>query len=162
MRARFSSSRGVWDMGNVKVASWVLGLGFLVLPSMSAQSQTPPVAAPAPMPIEVVSEATWDAAGTHRGYVPRDFQTDGTAPAISKGRGSKLDVSSDVQTASLDSPITRTGSVSLPRMPHGYLDPTHPAGPAEAGSAAPLQMPKRKPGPYTSGFTIVQILQTTR
>ena len=138
-------------MGNFNVASWILGLGFLSLSSLAAQSQAPPEAVPAPMSGE-----------SERGYVPRDFQSDGTTPAISKGREVKLDVKREVQPASLDSPTAQTASLALPRMPHGYLDPTHPAGPAEAGSAAPLHMPKRKPGPYTSGFTIVEIRRTTR
>ena len=142
-------------MGNFNVTSWILVLGFLSLSSLAAQSQ-------APIPVGVDRSATQVAGESERGYVPRDFQSDGTTPAISKGREVKLDVKREVQPASLDSPTAQTASLALPRMPHGYLDPTHPAGPAEAGSAAPLQMPKRKPGPYTSGFTVVQIWRTTR
>ena len=138
-------------MGNFNVATWILGLGFLSLPSLVAQAQTPPEAVPASISIE-----------SERGYVPRDFQSDGTTPAMSKGRVVKLEVNREVQPASLDSPTAQNANLALPRMPHGYLDPTHPAGPAEAGSAAPLHMPKRKPGPYTSGFTVVQIWRTTR
>ena len=146
-------------MKNIRIAKWVLGIGLLNVPSLPAVAETPQ----APMTAAVATPATWETPESLRGYTPRSFQTDGTTPATSKGREAKVDVKLEVQTASLDSPVAGIVNVTpLPRMPHGFLDPTHPAGAAEPGSAAPLQMPKRKPGPYTSGFTIVQIRRTTR
>ena len=144
---------------NIGIAKWAFGIGLLAVPSLPVVAETPQPSAPAP----VTTSAVWETPESLRGYTPRSFRSDGTTPATSKGREVKVEVKPEVQAASLDSPVAGiVNAMPLPRMPHGFLDPTHPAGAAEPGSAAPLQMPKRKPGPYTSGFTIVQIRRTTR
>ena len=83
---------------------------------------------------------------------PRHFLSDGTVPAVSKGRESKVKL--EVQAASLESPVA---ALIIPRMPHGFLDPTHPVGAAEPGSAAPMKVAKPRMGPVSSGLVLMPI-----
>ena len=125
--------------------AWIFGFGMVTALAPVARADEPPRQS------EIV--VGWEAVESLRGYTPRSFLSDGTEPAVSKGRERKA----EVHAASLESPIARCTNLTLPRMPHGFLDPTHPAGPAEPGSAAPAFPRKAKPGPYTSGFAFVQI-----
>ena len=123
-----------------RLTPWILATGLIsvVLPSGLAQEP-------------VVMPTDWEALAALEGSTPRSYLSDGTLPAVSKGRGSQ----SAVQPAGFES--VRSGSVllELPRMPHGFLDPTHPAGPAEPGSATPLHS-KPRFGPVSAGFVIAK------
>lgn len=104
----------------------------------------------------------------------RVFSSDGTPPGVGKGPVAKPKVKepekpkheavlapppvSDqvpvvtpvpVQPVALVSPMERLSNVPWPKMPHGYQDPTHPVGPAEPGSAAPVRF-----GPVSSGHVL--------
>ena len=121
--------------------AWLCGVGlFITLAPASRADET--------------AQASWEAA-ERREYTPRAFLGDGTAPAMSKGRESKAKL--DVQAASLETPASPMAALILPRMPHGFIDPTHPVGPAEPGSAAPLTLTKPRIGPASSGHVLMPI-----
>jgi hypothetical protein len=124
-------------MGEVRKARWWLGLALLAGPAARAE---PPI-----------REASWEQPEHLRGYVVRVYHSDGTPPAESKGLGPQVTVPhpAELQPAGLQLPILRAMNGSLPVLPHGYRDPTHPIGPAEPGSAAPKRI-----GPGSSGLTL--------
>jgi len=122
----------VSGMRGFELGVWVLSASLLPLLASTAFAQNPePVASD-------------EQASTPRGYL-----SDGTMPAISKGRPAQA----DVQSAGFQSPLA---FLTVPRMPHGFLDATHPAGPADPGSAAPPpKAPKLRVGPVSSGYAFV-------
>jgi hypothetical protein len=139
---------------------WVLGLAIAAGPV--ARAETPP-------------DSSWQPPEHMQGSVVRVFKSDGTPPAVSKRRSPRVAVAPispgaqvglpqitqpPVEGLTVPHPVIQTlaapeavVNLSLPRLPHGHLDPTHPAGPAEPGSAAPL--PPIKPPtsrPTTAGY----------
>jgi len=93
------------------------GLAFVGIPASRAQNS------PSAFPQSPTVSLNWVAPESHRASTPRWYQSDGTVPAVSKGRPK----GSDVRPASLESTVPQTAVT--PRMPHGYRDPTHPVGP---------------------------------
>jgi hypothetical protein len=106
-------------------------------------------------PAARAQNSPWQQPEHLRGFVPRGFATDGTSPGTGKGPKPKLvsttpsppPQSAAVQPVVHVSPAARL--TNLPRMPHGYQDPTHPVGPAEPGCAAGLRF-----GPYIAGSAL--------
>jgi hypothetical protein len=105
---------------------WGLAAGLVIGGASISLAQN---SSPSNLPKPTTVSLNWVVPESHRASTPRWYQSDGTVPALSKGRGKQV----EVQPASLISPATRISPSSSPRMPHGFLDPTHPAGPdAEA------------------------------
>lgn len=125
---------------------------------------------------ELRADDAWQQPEHLRGSNVRVFSSDGTVPGVGKGPVAKpkatvKDVEKPkreavltpppvsyqvpvvtpvpVQPVAMVSPMERLTNVPWPKMPHGYQDPTHPVGPAEPGSAAPVRF-----GPVSSGHVL--------
>jgi len=110
---------------------------------------------------DVRANDAWQQPEHLRGSNVRVFSSDGTPPGVGKGPVAKpkvkeaekpkreAELTPSLQPVVLVSPIERLSNLPWPKMPHGFQDPTHPVGPAEPGSAAPIRF-----GPVSSGHVM--------
>jgi hypothetical protein len=110
-----------------RVRRWLMGVAMLAGPAARADGPA------------------WDTADTHRGFVYRTYQSDGTNPCEGKGRVVKpAPPAPEVQPTALETRVEPAAPVAHPAFPrysNGYQDPTYPVGPSHPGSAAPLTRP---------------------
>ncbi len=123
----------------VRVSRIVCCLVLALLPAPNGIAQPPN----AP-----VANVNWEVPTSLLECTPRAFQSDGTLPAVGKGKFSRL----DGEPARY--PLQAEG-VKAARTPP-WMDPTYPVGLTEAGSAAPpiKAVPPRPVRPVTSGFGV--------
>jgi hypothetical protein len=132
--------------GNMTVFSkrWVLKSCVLVLLlAVRAAAEKPPSVSrlPASLPPNKAP------CSEHPPAIGRPLISESTLPAVAKGRFAKTTsthVGSHISSAQF----------AGPRMPHGFQDPTHPAGPAAPGSAAFSKIPFAPAAPVSSGFVL--------
>jgi hypothetical protein len=125
-------------MQSHNLMAWLVSASLLPIFASASPGQTPPLAA---------TNSAWEVPADHQAFTPRGYQSDGTLPAMGKGRQGQW----NVRAAGFETPLPAQGT-ELPGRAPGFTDPTHPTGPAEPGCAAIVKAIKTRTVPVTSGY----------